>query len=113
MTDLVNVPVGLSKRDAMSLIAHHLERGEFALSPANVPSVLWRDAARSVALNAGVHLDRPRVDPETDQCLVRLNEGFPRRITPNTPEAHRWVASHPAWVADQVAYKRAGKGLEI
>jgi len=94
------VALPISKAAAKVAIERSLERGEFALSPPNVPSSLWREAGREVAREADVSLEF-RVDRKTDKCILRLNRGFPGDLHPYSPEAKDWAKNQPGWRADQ------------
>lgn len=93
-----NVPT--VRKQASVLINQHFDRGEFALSPPNIPSQVWNEVAKNIAREANVSIET-RVDRKTDQSMVRLNRGFPRGIAPFSPEGKVWANNHPGWRADQ------------
>lgn len=96
--DHANIPA--IRREAAMLINAHFDRGEFALSPPNIPSQIWAETARRIGRDEDVCVET-RVDRKTDQAMVRMNRGFPRGIKPFSPEGKDWASEHPGWRADQ------------
>lgn len=98
MNQVTALPI--SKAAAVRLVEAHFERGEFALSPPNTPSVLWREAATEIGHKYNVPIE-VRTDPETDRAIVRANRGFPLGIQAYSEQAKEWMVNHPSWREDQ------------